>query len=225
MEQPHPLTPPSTGILTQPGVENMNKFIYLHRDPVTEEPKYIGRGGYWRAFSFSKKSKYYEKWLITLGGKTPIVEILEKGLSLEESYEREKIWISVFKPCWTLLNRCPGGASNKGVKFNEDFVEYKRDAMLGNKNPMFGKTHTEETCKKISERLKGSTGWNKGKRGLTKNPNRKPIICNETGGVFPSIYEASIQLKTSKSNIRSTIKTPGRTTKGFSFRFLDAAWG
>lgn len=40
----------------------------------------------------------------------------------------------------------------------------------GNKNPMYGKHHTEETKQKMREKLKGRKSWNKGTKGIMK-PN------------------------------------------------------
>lgn len=57
----------------------------------------------------------------------------------------------------------------------------KSEAMMGKKNPMYGKTHTPESRKKISEAMKGNSNgtpfqkenvpWNKGKIGDSTKPH------------------------------------------------------
>ncbi|HDM74928.1 MAG TPA: DUF559 domain-containing protein [Deltaproteobacteria bacterium] len=53
------------------------------------------------------------------------------------------------------------------------YKEYKKlfpnakTGFEGENNPFYGKRHTEETKKKIGEKSKGRTPWNKGRRGYT----------------------------------------------------------
>lgn len=54
------------------------------------------------------------------------------------------------------------------------------EKMKGDNNPMFGKTHTTDTKKKISEAHKGKEPWNKGK----ESPQEKVVCphCGKQGG-------------------------------------------
>lgn len=53
---------------------------------------------------------------------------------------------------------------NDGIKncFSKEYCEAKSEAMSGENNPFYGKTHTEEVRKRISESHKGKSPANKG---------------------------------------------------------------
>jgi len=86
------------------------------------------------------------------------------------------------------------GLGKKKSKFH---IENIRKAKMGNKNPMFGKHHSQKTIDKISTALKGNRSGNKnpmyGKsswnKGLTKDTNGKVkrIAESKTGVKRPEI--------------------------------------
>lgn len=51
---------------------------------------------------------------------------------------------------------------NKGKHHSEETCRKISDSMKGEKNPFYGKTHSEETRRKMSEVKKGKNTWNKG---------------------------------------------------------------
>lgn len=66
-------------------------------------------------------------------------------------------------------------------------------------NPFFGKKHSEESRKRMSQSLKGRTVWNKGTKGLLKS--------NKKGRTFEDIY--GNKAKSMKENI--SLKLKGRS--------------
>ena len=80
---------------------------------------------------------------------------------------------------------------------NELTLKHKSESHKGEKNHMFGKHHSEEHKKKLSERNSGEGNPMYGKhhseetKKKLREINNKKVICIETGQVFNSIKEAS----------------------------------
>lgn len=53
----------------------------------------------------------------------------------------------------------------------------KRKRITGKNNPFYGKTHTEESKIKSSEKNKGKTAWNK---GISRTDSEKKLISKNT---------------------------------------------
>lgn len=83
-----------------------------------------------------------------------IIEI--KTNTKEELYEMlnelEMNYIEKLKPAY---NAAPGGLGHTGVQWTEERKENFKKLMSGEKNPNFGKSLSEETRKKLSDKLKG----------------------------------------------------------------------
>lgn len=100
--------------------------------------------------------------------------------------------------------------SVKGKKQSEEHI--KKRIKYGKDNPAYGKayfkgkTHSEETRKIISEKLKG-------KFSLDKNPKSKKVINTETGQIYDCAKEVSILIKMNYSTLRAMLqnKNPNKT--------------
>ena len=80
----------------------------------------------------------------------------------------------------------------------------------GEGNPFYGKKHTEESLKKISESGKGRIPI-----------NRKKIICVELNRVFDSIAEAGRELNIGSQNICKVLKGERKTSGGFHWKYYE----
>lgn len=72
-------------------------YVYLHKDPLTEEVVYVGKGKYGRAWDVTRSrgnSKEHQTWMqkLSLSGYLPCdwVTILEKNLSEAQAFSLEK---------------------------------------------------------------------------------------------------------------------------------------
>lgn len=84
----------------------------------------------------------------------------------------------------------------------EDFNMWNNNAdRLGDKNPFFGKHHTEETRLKISEKM--SNG----------NHPRARTICDNTGRTWTTIKDCAEELGTNKDHLSSMLKGNTNFTK------------
>ncbi len=80
------------------------------------------------------------------------------------------------------------------------------DPLYGERNGMYGKHHTEETKKKISEALTGREISDEQKQKIsefmnTNHPRAKKVRCIETGEIFPSARKAAEKYNTVHSCI------------------------
>lgn len=82
--------------------------------------------------------------------------------------------------------------------------------LYGELNGMYGKKHSEETKRKISEKNKGKD-----------NSRRIKIICVETGITYKSMSDAANKVGTYASAIKLTIDNPNRTCQGFHFKKIE----
>ena len=97
------------------------------------------------------------------------------------------------------------------IETKEKMGKVRKGKLLGEKNPMYGKHHSEETKNKISGKLKGK---NKGKRC-------KKVICITTGEIICSITEASQKYNVDKSDLTRCCKGKKDNVKGYKFKYYD----
>lgn len=109
--------------------------------------------------------------------------------------------------------------------------------MSGDLNPFYGKKHSKETLKKLSElgfKRKHTDETRKkiseAGKGRKHNPESiakmrereecKEVICLETGEIFPSITVCSEKTSIGRSDIRKVCNGVRITAKGKRFRFI-----
>jgi len=149
--------------------------IYALKDPRNQEIRYIGKTiqplktrlcGH---IAESVKSKHHKAcWIqsLTKIGLKPEIELIEKCYT-ENWKEREKYWINHFRNLnRKLTNVSDGGDDNSAIWNNPEYrqrhsgihhhmkLPENKLKVTGSKNGMFGKRHSPEALKKISEASK-----------------------------------------------------------------------
>lgn len=80
-------------------------------------------------------------------------------------------------------NMCDGGRGISGYLFSENSKEKRSQKTLGNKNPMYGKKHSDETRATLSRQRVGNNNGLGNKNSLGKFRKRKKYF-----GVYPRKY-------------------------------------
>lgn len=82
----------------------------------------------------------------------------------ENLIEREQFYIDYYRSYEQGYNCCPIAGNTLGVSPSEETRTKIREAMIGDKNPFFGKKHTEESRSKMRESHMGQESPFKGKK-------------------------------------------------------------
>lgn len=125
-------------------------YTYCHSKP-DGSIFYIGKGIEDRAWAKDNRNIHWHRTVKKYGY---TVQILAKWRTEKEAFDHEKFLISCFKDMRIkLVNMTNGGEGSGGYKWTE--AQRAAFNISGEKNPMFGKRHSQETRNKIAAKAKG----------------------------------------------------------------------
>lgn len=159
-------------------MENKIYFVYALIDPRNQKIFYIGKGKNDRPYQHLIEAKSNDlscnpykvrriQNILKAGYESYIIEYLHSNLSEEEAFNLEKQEIQKYLPSGYLTNISLGGKGGDNLSNNpnrdeiiekirksnkerlKDPNERKKCAQFGEKNGMFGKTHSEEVKQKL----------------------------------------------------------------------------
>lgn len=92
-----------------------------------------------------------------------------------------------------------------------------KEKILGKNNGMYGKTHSKEARKKISEALTGR---------ISKNRNLTPVFCIELNKLYACAVEACLELNIKKDYAGQILQvcrgnSPRKTCGGYHWKFIE----
>lgn len=186
--------------------------IYMHKNKINGKV-YIGQTclkpeDRWQK-GYGYRFQPFWKEILNIGWDNFSHIILETNLDEKEVNEREQYWIKYYKsddPEYG-YNRTSGGSThsiqlpevnerrrnsvNKYWQSEEGIQQAKKHSLeiTGEKNPMYGKKHTDEAKEKIRQ-AKINNNPIKGRKGI-KNHLSKSVYCFELNTIFQSIARAS----------------------------------
>lgn len=148
--------------------------------------------------------------------------ILRSGLTLDEALEAEKQYIAEYKSnIYRYNNPSYGYNMTDG---GEGFCGVDRS---GERNSFYGKHHSEETRRILSEVRKGEKNPFY-RRKLSEeeihrlvDPKKKEVICITTGEIFPSSAEAGRHYGITQSAISMCCNGKKERAHGLIFRYTD----
>lgn len=223
--------------------------IYMIVNDLTAE-RYIGQSRNiiqrWWSHTAPNTREYnrMHKDIKKQGRETFSIYILEECCP-EELDEKERFYISKFKPEYNIST---GGRGNYGFKPTEEMKEISRQGALKQWREMDeetkqriithnltghrkGYTMSEETRRKIGNKLKGRT-WSpelrekiaeskriKRENGYrqTNEGHRKRVICTTTGQIFESVKSAGEFYGINPSSVSGVLKHRYNKTHGLKF--------
>ena len=147
----------------------------------------IRKRGHEKASS-NGSSTHFHNALRKYGFTSFIWEVLQNAETKEQLDELEKYYISLYRDIVGVYNICPGGTGTN---------------LFGELNGMYGKSHTEEAKRKMSE-------------------NRKGLTCDEKNGMYGKRHTEEAKLKVSIANKNKTPWNKG-ITKEVDERLILAA--
>jgi len=162
-------------------------YVYHHYRKDTGEIFYVGVGCYGRLRTKKGRNKYWHEIVDEVGFYS---KIIVKNLTKQEAYFIEKLEIKKYGRkdlgLGTLVNLTDGGGGidNLSPEVKEKLSNIGK-TLVGEKNPFYGKTHTEEVIEIIRQsqlgeksRLYGKPQTEKLKEGIRngKNKGHKRVV-------------------------------------------------
>lgn len=178
-----------------------------------------------------KNNTDFNNAIIEFGWRNISHEVLASGLTSGEAEKFERDMIAFYKsndPEYG-YNSYNGGL--KGTKAGKRTITRMKTAHSKERNPMFGRTQTEETRRKISMAKKGKKLSDECKKKLSralsgeKNPSAKPVLQYDQEmnllAIWRYIEEAA--KATGANNISSCCRGKLKTSGGYVWRYLEEA--
>ena len=150
--------------------------------------------------------------------------------SIDELDELEMYWIEHYDAYSDGYNQTIGGYGARGFKHSDEFKEKRRQRMLGENNPMYGRTGPLNPAygKDHSGNYNGILGKHQSESAKElnrqahlgrKNANSKPVICIETNSFFWSMGEAKRVTGCDDTTITRCCRGVKKTCGGYHWRY------
>lgn len=208
-------------------MEERHCSVYVHTSPSGKY--YVGMTGQdvksrWNGGAGYNSQPYFRNAIQKYGWDNFEHEVIASHLTKEEAINFEKLLIRELKQNEREFgyNITEGGEGHTGIS--------------GEKNPMYGKHHTEEARKKIAEAGLDRPAWNKGKHHPDEvkekmqqvwhethnsNANSRKIRCVETGEEFQQVREAAEKSLLSTSTIAKCARKGSASRSGLHWEYVS----
>lgn len=163
------------------------------------------------------------------------VEVIDEANSKEELNQKEIYYIKKYnciRP--NGYNLTIGGKATTGYRNTDEAKRKmsntalenglnKSEAYKGEGNPFFGKHHTEESKKMMSEKRKGMKHLTDEQvKKLRASHSTRQVICIETEEIFNSIKEASKKYNILETHITRVCKGKRKTCGGYHWKYYNS---
>ena len=157
------------------------------------------------------------------------ISVLERVDDLSLINDKEIFWIGELNPEYNMKE---GGDCARGWHHTEEaknkMSKTKSKMYLGENNPFFGKKHTEETKRKIADKMQGKklSEEHKAKIKATYNPNRfykkvakYDLLSMEKIIEYNSVSEAANDNSVKQATLSNHLTGKTKTCNGFIFKY------
>lgn len=100
------------------------------------------------------------------GNENFTIELIEETTQ-EHLNDREKFWISELNPEYNMTDGGDGGDISKSQSYLE-YMKIRSELIRGQNNPFYGKKHTEEAKRKMSQKMSGRSISEEHKRKISE---------------------------------------------------------
>lgn len=158
------------------------------------------------------------------------IETIDSADTISELNKKEVYWIEqVGCVVPDGYNQCNGGDNTMGFNHREESKEkmsasHKELDKTAEKNPFFGKNHTEEQRRKWSEDRKNDPRYQENMRKAriaSVKSTQVKVVNLDTKEVFDSIRQAADQYKLKSTHISRVCRGGRKTTGGFRWMYHD----
>ena len=235
-------------------MEKVEYVVYLHQNKINGKC-YVGQTDNIKRRWRSNGAEYYDhrkkdeeqpifwKAIQKYGWDNFEHIILKKHLSLEEADYWEQYYIDYYhsrynENGYNIREGGSHGALAESTKEKLSQIQKAKgqwqgdknprhiDPLCGERNPMYGKQHTEEAKKKMSEAHKGKPLTEEHKEKIknfmnTKHPRARKVRCIETGEEFLSARKACEAYDLSHNAISRVCNGERKTAKGLHWEWVD----
>jgi group I intron endonuclease len=186
----------------------------------------------WKCHRHANDNCVFHKAIRKYGAENFTVEQIDTACDGEELNRKEKYWIAYYNSTLPNGYNSTDGGDNCFVSeaVRKKQSERRKGVPTGRKlygeaNPFYGKTHSEETRRKLSEHAKRRTGEKNPFYGHSLTESQKAahckvVVCVETGEVFESMSSACEKYGIDPSTLSKVLrKIEGKTCKGFHWEY------
>jgi len=129
-------------------------YTYAHFRP-DNSVFYIGKGRGRRAWAKDNRNPHWHH--VTAKHGEHKVEVLAQWPTEQEAFDHEKFLIWCFRDMGcSMANIADGGEGSSGYRHRDETIQKMQENRTGEKNQFFGRTHSEQTKKMISEAKKAA---------------------------------------------------------------------
>ena len=191
--------------------QNNNFIVYIHIRPDINEPFYVGKGIPGREIRTCGRNQYWHN-IVNKNNGVFKSKILFEGLSEEEALLKEReIELELQNKGYILANiiECGVKAGTTGMKHSEESKRKISERLKGHISPNKGKKQSKETCDKKSKSMMGVMNKSILQYDLQDN------LIKE----WPSISEAYLSLNKKITNGCINLACKGKIKTAFGYKW------
>lgn len=199
--------------------------LYVHTSPSGK--RYVGITGInpnrrWQNGRGYNKCPAFRNAIEKYGWDNIRHDIIMSGLTKEEAEQFEKLFITAFQTQNPEYGyNCESGG-NIGKEVSAESRRKNSESHKGENNYMYGRHHTEDARKKMSDIQKHlcvNRPRSKECREKISNSLKKSVINLDTGEVFSSVKEASVKSGVCYSCISEVLRGHNKTAGGYRWAY------